>query len=174
MPRGSRRRYAPQKRGKYWDGLQWPLTNTNVAGTVLVLVGSVAQEFMPATMTRIRGFISLSNSSTDAATAGVTVGAKIMYVELDDALAMTGDHAALDTHEEDIAQRQLWTYHHRLHAAGANLDAGDIDRVTIEVDVKVKIVLEPHGKKALVLLLDASDTNRVQSVGYLRCLLVHG
>ncbi len=173
---GSRRRSGGRggRKGFYWDGLQWPLTNVGTGGAALVLVDTTAQEFMPATLVTIRGFMSMSCSDTDAATAGVTVGAKIMYVEVNDAQTMTGDHAALDTHEEDIAQRQLWTYHNRLQAAGANLDAGDIHTVEIEINVKVKIKLEPHGKKLVVLLLDASSNSRLQSVGYLRAGLVHG
>lgn len=162
------------RRGFYWDGLQWPLTNVSQTGAALVLVDTSAQEFMPATLVTIRGWIHFSNSDTDAATGGVTVGGKIMYVEVNDAQSMTGDHAAIDTHEEDIAQRQLWTYHNRLATAGANLDAGDIHSVEVEVNVKVKIKLEPHGKKLLVLLLDATVASRMQTVGYLRCGLVHG
>lgn len=102
-----------------------------------------------------------------------TLGLKMMYVELDDAGAMSGDHTAIDTHEEDIAARQLWTYHTSFPAtvAGAETE-GPV--VTVEVDVKVKIKIFPSGKHALLLLADASATNSVQMAGYLRALLLHG
>ncbi len=172
----SRRRSGGRggRRGYYWDGIQFPLTNVSSSSTALELVGPVAQEFMPATMVRIRGHLTFSNSGSDSATAGAELAAKIAYVELNDAGVITGDLAAIDTHEEDIAVRQLWTYYSRFQAAGANADAGDIDRVRIEIDVKVKIRLEASGKKSLWLFTDASPTNRMQVAGYLRCLLAHG
>ncbi len=166
------------KRGYYWDGLQFPPTNIASTTSVFELVGSTAQEFMPATMVRIRGHLTLANNGSDASTAGVDCGLKIMYVEADDALLMTGDHQGIDTHEEDIAARQLWTYHDRLHERGTGTDTdggkSTIDTVRIEIDVKVKIILVPSGKKLLVLLADASAANRLQLSGYIRCLLQHG
>ncbi len=158
----------------YTDGLQWPLTNVPSTGVVLVLVDTTAQEFMPATLQRIVGYVDIANSGSDAATAGSDAAFKIMYVEVNDAQTMSGDHAGIDTHEEDIAQRQLWTFNGRFHTMGANADAGDIDRLRIPIDMRGKLKLEPHGKKLLVLIGDATASNRIQVTGYLRCFLKHG
>ncbi len=163
-----------RRRSIYWDGLQFPLTNIAAGATVFVLVDTVAQEFMPATVQRIIGNIQLSNSGSDAATAGVGVGLKIMYVEVNDAQTMSGDHRGIDTNEEDIAQRQLWAWHGRLQSAGANLDAGDIESLHFQIDMHGKLKLEPHGKKLLVLIAHATAVNRAQISGNLRIPIAHG
>ncbi len=171
MPANSRRRSGgharAKKRGYYWDGLQWPSTTLTTAGVAFVLVDTTAQEFMPATVERVRGFISYR--CFHATETGI-VGMKVMYVEVNDAQTITGDHAAFDTHEEDIAQRQLWTHHGMVGA----LDEPGPNVITIEVDIKVKIKLEPHGKKLLILFAEVTTANAVASVGYLRVLLAHG
>ncbi len=168
MPRG-RRRQAP-RRGYYWDGLQWPSTDVGTAGVALELIGPVAQEFMPGTLVRVRGHISLINGGSDSTSGPTTMGMKLMYLEVNDAGTITGDHAAIDTHEEDIAMRQLWTHHARL---GQSVAAGPEATVDIEVDVKAKLKLVASGKWILALLLDATPINRAQTVGYLRCLIQH-
>ena len=45
--------------GYYWDGLQSVLTAVTATPLVLRLVEPGAQEFMPATLVRIRGTIAL-------------------------------------------------------------------------------------------------------------------
>ena len=163
---GNRRRGSGsrgKRNGYYWDGLQWPATALTTAPSLFELIGQTAQEFMPGTLVRIRGFIALRGAH--ASSMGDCVQ-KIMYVELNDAGTMTGDHAGIDTHEEDIAQRQLWTH----HAVVGHLDASP-EVVIIEVDVRVKIRLEPHSKKALILLADVVTNGTVTSSGYLRCLV---
>ena len=170
----SRRRSGGRasRKGYYWDGVQWPNANISATGTELELVNPIAQEFMPSTLVRIRGFVQFSNTGSDAATGGADLGAKILYVEVNDAGAVTGDHAAIDTHEEDIARRQLWTYFTRFPAGGSTSAASET--VRIEVDVRVKIKLEASGKNILLLLLQATNSNRIATAGYLRCLLLHG
>ncbi len=165
---------SSRRRG-YWDGNQWPSTAIPTGGTVIELVNTTAQEFMPATMVRIRGHICLAHTGSAAESAVVEVFQKIMYVEVNDAQAMTGDHMGIDTHEEDIAQRQLWTHATLMSTDNAvsGTESGG-PTLQIEVDVKVKIKMEPHGKKLLVLLQDSTATNHVNSVGYLRCYLQHG
>ncbi len=163
------KRHGRPKAAYYWDGLQLPLTNlpTSPAQVVGILVDATAQEFMPSTLMRIRGHVNIVPTSTNA-DAGML---KIMYVETDDAGAMTGDHQAIDTHEEDIAVRQIWTYPFRSLGNGAT---NGQQVVTVEVDVKVKIKFEPSGKKKLVLLAQTGTTGRISIQAYLRCLLKHG
>jgi len=163
----ARRRSA--KRGTYWDGLQWPQTAIVTTGTLFELIGATAQEFMPATLVSIRGSISLMNVS---ASGPVEAYMKILYVELNDAGTMTGDHAGLDTHEEDIATRHLWS---GVRVIGSS-EAGPTEEqsVHIDIDVKSKLRLHPGGKHGLILLFDTNSDTRLVCMGYLRCLLLHG
>ena len=158
----SRRRKA---RRYYWDGLQFPTTAIPVPGNAFELIGTTAQEFMPGTLVRVRGHLSVA--STDV--SGTEVAMKLMYVEVNDAQTMSGDHSAIDTHEEDIAIRQLWTYHTMIRGATAGQPD---DVVRIEVDVKSKLRLEPHGKKLLLLLVAAGTAGRASMAGYLRCCVM--
>ena len=156
-----------KKRGYYWDGLQFSTTALDTTDIALVLVDATAQEFMPATLLRIRGHLSVRSFH---ATSNVAVRMKLLYVEVNDAGTMTGDHSATDTHEEDIAIRQLYT--NNLHMPALDENGSTIHN--FEVDVKAKLKLEPSGKKLLVLLVDASTTSSAVISGYLRCLLLHG
>ncbi len=167
MPRGSRRRSGGRggrANAYYWDGLQWPSTAVDTAVVAFELIGATAQEFMPGTLERIRGNISIRGIH---ATTTAIVRAKIMYVETDDAGAMTGDHAPIDTHEEDIAVRQLWTWSGfvgALDEAGGNL-------IQLPIDIKAKVKLEPSGKRKLLLLMENTSASSALSLGYLRCLI---
>ncbi len=154
-----------KRRSYYWDGLQWPSTAIATAGTAFELIGPTTQEFMPGTLVRIRGMITMRG--VHATSVGM-LGHKIMYVESNDAGTMTGDHAAIDTHEEDIARRQLWTHHTELPAL--DYTAGNAI-LNVEVDVKVKVRLEASGKMILLLLADTVAANTVKTLGYLRCLI---
>ena len=147
--------------GYYWDGIQIPNTNLGASIAAPVIVDTTAQEFMPATLIRVRGHLSLKATTS---TANV-VRAKMMYVEVNDAQVMTGDHAPIDTHEEDIAQRQLWTHQYIQSAINTN---GSVD---VPIDVKAKLKLEPHGKKLLVILIEAANTTRTEFALNVRCLL---
>ena len=157
-----------RKAGFYWDGLQVPSTNVTTAGVVNVIVDTTAQEFMPATVVSVRGFLNLTADGSDAANGRVRIAAKIMYVEVNDAQVMTGDHNAIDTHEEDIAQRQLWSYSSLLPA---NQSGGAAAFENVELNVKTSIRMEPHGKKLLVLLLQSDVANRARFALYSRVLL---
>ncbi len=152
------------RRGYYWDGLQVPRTTTPTTTAVNVLVDTTAQEFMPATLTRIRGILTFSMSADTVNECR----AKLLYVEVNDAQTMTGDHAAIDTHEEDIAQRQLWAAQYMQPATTVRTSQG------FEIDVKAKLRLEPHGKKLLVLLVQAASATRTDFTLNARCLLQHG
>ncbi len=152
------------RRGTYWDGIQLPRTAVTTAGLVLVLVDTTAQEFMPSTLVRVRGQLSF----TPSADTINEVRAKMLYVEVNDAQAMTGDHAAIDTHEEDIAARQLWAAQHAQPASALRAVNN------IEIDVKAKLKLVPSGKMLLVLLIQATTATRTDVTANLRCLLMHG
>ena len=170
-----RGRQAPRK-GYYWDGLQWPATAVPAgpAQTILVLVDSTAQEFMPATLVRIRGNLWVQNSGSASDAGASVINAKLMYVEVDDAQTMSGDHQAIDTHEEDIAIRQLWAHTFR----GAATVAGSEDEAVVidaEIDVKAKVRMKASGKALLLLLMETSSPALFWTTGgYLRCLLQHG
>ncbi len=173
--RGSPRRGGSSKRGSYWDGLQLPSTAVTGTGPVAVLIDTTAQEFMPATLDRIRGHMWFQNGGASADLGAVTVYAKILYVEVNDAQTMTGDHSALDTHEEDIAVRQLWTYTTQLpRFLGTDGEETGNEVVRLELDVKSKLRLEPSGKKLLVAIFEASANSRANVGMYLRCHLMHG
>ncbi len=162
---GGRGRQAP-RRGYYWDGLQWPSTAIVTAGTAFELVGPTAQEFMPGTITRIRGFITMMQSST----TGGQLAHKIMYLEVNDAGAITGDHQAIDTDEEDIAMRQLWT--HQMSSRAVATSDGQ-ENLNVEVDVRVKVKLQASGKWILALIADATTASTYITSGYLRALIQH-
>lgn len=166
MGRASRGRRRPKK-GTYWDGLQFPATALTTAGVVFELIGPVSQEFMPATLVRIRGHLSVRSFH---ATTNVRVGMKIMYVEVNDAGSMTGDHSAFDTHEEDIAVRQIYT---KVLEMPPLDELGD-NIMNWEVDVKSQISLASSGKQILALLGEADVNSAANMSGYLRCLLLHG
>ncbi len=159
-------RRGSQRTGYYWDGLQFTKTTILSTGNAFVLVDATALEFMPSTLTRIRGQLALGAIST----ASNTVQLKILEAEVNDAGTMTGDHAGIDTHEEDIAVRQLWTgtFMQQTVATDDGFASADID-----IDVRVKLKLKASGKKLLLLLADATTSTRTEMAGYLRCLLQH-
>ncbi len=163
-----RRRAVGPSRKIYWDGIQLSATNITIAGIVIVVVGAVAQEFMPSTFMGMRGHLSLRSFH---ATSNVRVGLKLMYVEINDAGTMTGDHSAFDTHEEDIAMRQLYTNHVELPA---NDDTHGDAIHNFEVNVKSKIKMDPSGKKLLVLLANSTVDSACNISGYLRCAMLMG
>ncbi len=162
-----RRGRGRSKRGTYWDGIQFPATSLTTSGSIFVLVDTTAQEFMPATLMRIRGSLGCRSFH---ATTQVRVGLKIMYVEVNDAQTMTGDHSAFDTHEEDIAQRQLWSKTFQMPP----LDELGDNVFNFELDTKSMLKLESHGKKLLVLLAEADFNSACNLDGSIRCLLHHG
>ncbi len=148
----------------YWDGLQFPITAVTVAGDVFEIVGSVQSESKPGTLVRIRGSLCIVANDTTA----TDVAFKILEVELNDAQAMTGDHIAIDTHEEDIAAPLLWSYYTSLRGA----TAGQPDDVRqIDIDVKSKRRINPSGKSSIVLLASATTAGRASCSGFLRCCI---
>ena len=153
--RGTRKTY-------YWDGLQWPLTSMNsLNGEVFELVNPTAVEFMPRTMERVRGFIGLTADST----ARNVIVMKIMMLKLEDSGSVNPDNQAIDTFEEEIAQRQLWTW------TGMTQDASRHDHIIIEVDIKVKIKIPSAGRYGIFLLADPTIVDVTSIFGYLRVLL---
>ncbi len=147
-----------------WDGLQWPPTNLTTAATVFVLVDAVAVEFMPATMVSVRGILTFQATST----ASNRVVAKLLAIHVNDAGTMTDDITGIDTDEEDIAVRQLWTYSYAQPTVAT--DNGKKTE-SVEVVVKTKIALPASGKTLIALVMNAQVTTRSESIGYLRCLL---
>ncbi len=148
----------------YWDGIQWPQTAIDTTAS-FALTSQTSQEFMPGTIERIRGWISFRG--VHATTTGL-INAKLMYLEVNDATAITGDAAAIDTHEEDIATRQLWTFASFIGA----LDEDNL--ITLPVDIKAKLRLDSAGKKGLFLLMQTTVTATVVTMGYLRALVRMG
>ncbi len=138
-----------------------PRTAVVTATSVAVLVAPTSLDFAPATVVRIRGmlnFIPVTDSLN-------TCRAKILYVELDDAGAMAGDHNAIDTDEDDIRTRQLWAGQH-------SQPASTFRQIThLEIDMKAKLKLDPTGKKALVLLFQAGTTARTDMILNARVLM---
>ncbi len=163
-----RRQSGPRPKPRYyWDGIQWPSTTITTGQTIFELVSPTAQEFMPATLERIRGVICLRGIH---ATSEATVGQKIGYYEIDDAGNITGDVSAIDTHEEDIALRQIWSQHTLLGAE----DQPGPGIINIEVDVRAKVKFSASGKMILALIQEVAAASTAVSAGYLRCLMRHG
>ena len=164
IPRLRRRR---PRRASYWDGIQFASTALTTTDSLFELVGTTRQEFMPSTVVRILGDLSFRGVN---ATVQTTVTAKIMYVEVNDAQTMTGDHSSFDTHEEDIAQRQFWNFTTFINP----LDEPTGQLVNVHIDVKGKVKLDPAGKKLLVLLIRASGASSATVAGYVRVLTLMG
>jgi len=166
---GTRSRKKPSYR---WDGLQWPSTGVPVSPsqTLLILIDETTIQDRGGTLERIRGHITVGNWGGAAEAGKVQWAAKILLVEMNDAGAMTGDHRAIDTDQDDIAVRQLWTYNVLLPASATDT-AENEGFVVVEVDVKIRIRLPPSGKSALIFLSSADVVNRAVIAGYLRCLI---
>jgi len=150
----------------YWDGLQWPETTLGSSRVILILVGTTATEFMGRTLVSVRGYLSFLSLAT---ANPVRVASKLVLIELNDAGTITSDVFPIDTHEEDISWRQLWSYSNLLSeapTAGNSILAG----AQIEINVKVKIKLPNDGKHALALISQADVASSCSFAGYLRCL----
>ncbi len=162
MARSKRRGGGAKRKTYYWDGLQWPITAMDsLNGEVFELVNPTAVEFMPRTLERIRGFVGLDAGST----AKNRVAMKIMMLKLSDAGSVPLDNQAIDTFEEEIADRQLWTW------SGMTQDDSSNDHISIEIDVKVKIRIPSAGRYGIFLLADPTIIDVTNITGYLRVLL---
>jgi len=174
MPRTSRRRSGGRSaKRRYWSGLQWPETAipATTAKLGLVLIDRTTSERMDRTMVAIRGFITLQNGGLNADTTTVNVLSKIMLVRLNDAGDIPSDYQPIDTHQEDISDRQCWSHQVALAASGTNLEIEN-PQLTIEINVKVKWRIPPDGKHAMILMQQADLTLCAISSGYLRALTV--
>ena len=148
-----------RKRTYLWDGIQ--ITNQAVLVTSSPnQIAGIAAKGSPVTIVSIRGWLTWEAITS----TGNALRAKILLVEMNDADAMTGDHAAFDSHEEDIAVRQLWT-HEWIQSA-----INTVGTETVAVHVKTKIKMSGSSKQALVLLQEGTSTNRTRISMYLRCL----
>ncbi len=132
---------------------------------VFVIIDGFQSEFHPGTLVRVRGQIAYR--ATLATSNNVL--AKMMYVEVNDAQTMSGDHSAIDTHEEDIAQHIIWQHTYMQPSAA---DAGDQDAVTIEVDVRAKVKLSASGKMILALIIGGANNARTNVSVNLRALVM--
>ncbi len=174
MPRGGRGGYNGGRGGgtkpRYvWAGIQ-------IGTTTDVPTGGVAAVLVPTTFTdehggvlveRVRGVVHIFNDDTDSANGAVNIATKVIAVHTNDAGAISDDVQAFDSDAEDIAQRILSQNMHRLGAAAA-ADFMQTE-VVIDIDIKVRIRLEPT-KNELVLLLDASVANRARFLCNVRAL----
>ncbi len=122
---------------------------------------------MSRTGVSIRGWLTYSNSGSAADIGQVRVVSKILVASLLDSGGVSDDTKAIDTHEEDIAWRQLWTYSTLLESPAVILEGRNL---TIEVNVKVKFKLPNDGKHALVMMTQSDVVNRATLTGYLRVL----
>ncbi len=164
----SRGRSRPSKPTYKWSGLQVGSTDVPITGVAFVLVGGTEIErYGKCTVVAVRGFVEVANGDTDSANGVVRFGLKLMKLPIDDAGLLTGDDQGLDSDEEDIAKRQLWSWHGLLDKRLAD---GNTQRRVQEVYVKVGVILG-HPKEELILLLDASVGNRLQANCGLRVLL---
>ena len=163
-----RRRSRGRAKPTYkWSGLQWENIAVSANGVALILVGGVEIErYGKCTVQAIRGGMTFHNTDSDAAGGVVRVGAKIGVYNVNDAGTLTDDVAGLDTHEEDISKRQLWTYTDFFRASATNLT---VER-RVEVYVKAGIILG-DAKSELMLVANSSVVNRVRVTGYLRALI---
>jgi len=152
--RGAVRKY-------HWDGIQMPRTAVVTAVSLAVLIDPTESDFIPATVVRVRGvlsFIPVADTVNECR-------AKMLYVELNDAGSMSGDHAAIDTDSEDIAQRILWQGQHAQPAT-------TLRQVThLDIDMKAKLRIDASSKKALVIIFQATTTARTDMILNARVLL---
>ncbi len=168
--RGSGRGRAAAK--YFWDGIQWPATAAPATpGLDLHALGAQVQlHDGPATLQRIRGVVWNHHAGSVADTSASVLAQKIMYVELNDAGAMTGDWQGHDTDAEDVTRRQLWTRMTRGQVAAAGAETTNVV-VHIDIDIKVKIRIETSAKGMLVLLTESdAAANHWLHGGYLRAL----
>ncbi len=175
MPRGSRggSRKRGGKKRTYWGGIQFPPTAIPVAAgrLIQVVLSAQAVEFMSRTAVRIRGWVTYANTGADADLGIVGIISKLQLVRLDDAGAVPVDYQPIDTHEEDIADRQGWTYSTVLAAAPVLLNI-EGPQQTVELDIKAKFRMPSDGKHVLVMMTQARSVNRGTMAGYIRCLTV--
>ena len=169
VARVARRTHNRIKPRYAWAGLQVnTTTDIPTAGVVAVLVaGTFVERHGSVTVQRIRGDLQIMNDDTDAANGAVNVAYKVMKIEINDAGTITGDHNALDTHEEDIAARILDQGLFRLGAAAASDFVDTWQRVHLDIKAKVRV---HHAKEEVVLLLDSSVANRARFLCNLRAL----
>lgn len=171
MPRGNYRRgrSSAPKRKSHWYGIQSVTTTLPVTASkaVFVMIPATRAEHGPLTCVAIRGTVSLWNVSTGTR---YTAAAKIAKYELEDGGAIAQDIFPLDTHEEDIARRQIWTTMLRMQHQNTAIPGGN--EHTINININVKIIIGSSGKEELGLFLQqshASDTN-IQALVNLRAL----
>ncbi len=174
MTRRRTSRGSGKTQRRYWDGLQFPSTAIPTTRLILVLVDAVASEFMDRTVVSVRGFLNYHATGSDSDNGIVRVASKLVGARFIDAGTIAEDVQPIDTHEEDIATRQLWTHSCVLAGspAGAEFRASGAGILNLEINVKVKIRMTPDGKMRLVLIIEADVPNRALVAGYLRVLTV--
>ena len=164
-----RRSRATKSKPTYkWSGLQAGSTDVSTSGTAFVLVGGTeVEQYGKCTVVSVRGTLEVANSDSDAANGVVKYGIKLMKLNINDAGTITDDAFGIDSHEEDIAKRQLWTQHGVLTKQLAD---GATHRRQFILNVGVFVILA-NPKEELIMLLDAGNADRLQANCYLRVLL---
>ncbi len=158
------RRAAPVYK---WTGLQAGNTAITTGGVAFVIVSGVEIErYGRCTLERIVGHLTFRMTDSDAGTGPSRVAVKVMKLAINDAATLTGDDQAIDTDEEDIAKRQLWSYFSTMEPETASY----FDVRPIEIDIRVRVKLL-HPKEEVILLTDVSVNNRVLMDVNLRALL---
>jgi len=160
---------AKKRTQTYWAGIQFPTTAITTGRLINVLVDKTVGEFMSRTIVSVRGWITYANHGSDSVNGPVRVASKLGLVDANDAGTLN-EFQPLDTDQEDIARRQLWTYSTIIPQT--ELNAGEGRVIQVEINVKVKIKLPPTGKALFVMVHSADITNRAVIAGYLRALTV--
>lgn len=159
------------QRQTVWRGVQFENIAVPAAtDTFLVIVQqSDVEKYGKVTVVNIKGGMTFHNTDSDAAGGVVRVGAKILKWRVDDAANITDDVSGRDTDQEDIEQRQLWTYMDFFRASSANL----VVNRRVEISLKAMIVLGAE-KEELGIVMTSSVVNRIRVTGYVRALCLLG
>ncbi len=143
-----------------WTGVQASNIALSSTDTAVVLLDDIDIN-EAGTLVRIRGHLIW-----EAITAtGNLLRAKLLYMEINDAAAITGDHSASDTSREDIAARILWE--HTWVQSAINTEPA----VDVEIDVKAKMRLRLGEKFVMALLLFATSASRSRASLNMRALI---
>lgn len=139
---------------RYWDGLQLPTTQLSDTVVVGILLDGASFEQHGCTIQRIVGSMDVWNQS---GSTRYTAATKICYVDQNDAGNVVEDVDPFDTHEEDIARRQLWQSYDRLNLN--NTSVGAASHVRHQLDARGKVRIPGDGKRAVAIFMRSSAAN---------------
>ncbi len=167
-----RRRFSrtSKRSATVWRGNQFENIAIGTGETFIVLVQrSDLEKYGKCTVVAVRGGVTFHISDTDSANGPARVGAKILKWRINDASAVTDDVSGLDAHEEDIEQRQLWTYTDYFSEESTNHK----ENRRVEIFIKGGIILGGE-KEEFGLVATSNVATRMRMTGYLRALVKLG